>query len=249
MNQSLCSILKEYGLTDREIKIYSILVKNIRLTGYKIAKELRFHRSTTYYLLDKLIEKRFVSKETIGKVLYFRLNDLGEVISSLKAKEDLLINLTPEIRKLQKEEKLRIKLLEGDSGIKEFNFSLLHSINEKIIKEVLMIGNGPTEDFYLNTFLERIVKDIKKSKKYKQETFKAIWSANLKGNKFVKQYELFGENRFLNNIPSETTTLIYGDYLSFLVSSDKYYVLEIKNKVISDEMKAYFNHLWKIAKK
>ncbi|MDP2925948.1 MAG: helix-turn-helix domain-containing protein [Nanoarchaeota archaeon] len=249
MNENLFSILKEYGLDEKEIKLYSILVKNVKLTGYKIAKESGFHRSTTYYILDKLIEKGFVSRQYIAKTYYYCSNDLSAVISGLKNKEDLLISLVSEIRKMQKEENLNVRIFEGDSGAKEFNFNLLQLISEKRIKEVIMIGNGPPEDFYFNTFIGKIIKEIKKAKTYKQGTFRAIWSLKLRGNKFIKQYEIFGENRFLDNIPSDTTTIIYGDYLSFSLTSDKHYVIEIKNISVANEMKAYFNHLWKIAKK
>jgi len=249
MNENLYYILKEYGLDDKEIKIYSLLVKNNKLTGYKIAKESGFHRSTTYYILDKLIEKGFVSKEDIASTSYYSSNDLDKVISGLKNKEDLLISLVPEIRKMQKEEKFKMRIFEGDSGAKEFNFNLVQLIKEKRIKEVFMIGNGPPEDTYFNIFIEKIIKEIKKSKIYKQGTFKAIWSMNLKRDKFIKQYEIFGENRFLEDIPSETTTIIYGDYLSFSFTTEKHYVIEIKNNLVANEMKAYFNHLWKLAKK
>ncbi len=249
MNENLYSILKEYGLNDKEIRLYLILVQDNKLTGYKIAKESGFHRSTTYYILDKLIKKGFISKQCIAKTHYYSSNDLDTVISGLKNKEDLLISLAPEIRKMQKEENLKVRIFENDSGAKEFNFNLLQLIIEKRIKEVIMIGNGPSDSLYFNIFIEKIIKEIKKARTYKEGTFRAIWPTNLKGNKFIKQYELFGENRFLDNLPSDTTTIIYGDCLSFSLTSDKHYVIEIKNSSVANEMKAYFNHLWRIAKK
>ena len=62
MEAELSKLLKEYGLNDKEIKIYIYLVGNNQLTAYRIAKETKIHRSTCYDILEKLIQKSFVSK-------------------------------------------------------------------------------------------------------------------------------------------------------------------------------------------
>lgn len=60
---------------------------------------------------------------------------------------------------------------------------------------------------------------------------------------------MLGENRFLKNLPSKVGTIIFDNFVAFLYTTDKPYVVEIKNKIIAEELKIYFENLWNIAKK
>ena len=44
MESELLTLFKEYGLNEKEIKIYLYLVKNNKLTDYKIAKNTKINR-------------------------------------------------------------------------------------------------------------------------------------------------------------------------------------------------------------
>ena len=59
-----------------------------------------------------------------------------------------------------------------------------------------------------------------------------------------------GNNRFIKGLPTLATTVIFGEYLAYLFTMDgKPQVIEIQNKLIAEENKAYFNHLWRQAEK
>ena len=125
MEQEIVTLLKEYGLKDEEARIYLFLVQNLGLTAYRLAKELKIHRSTCYDLLERLIEKGFVSKtEKKGKMIFYA-NNLNEVISILKEKEETLVSLIPKIKEIEREEDSKIRLLDSVSSQKEFNIKLL----------------------------------------------------------------------------------------------------------------------------
>lgn len=246
MEQEISILLKEYGLDENEIKIYLFLVGNKELTAYRIAKETRIHRSTCYDVLERLVLKGFVSKiEKFDKDYYFA-NNITRVISSLKSKETILLSLMKKIESAKIKEETKIRILEGSDGQKEYNFELFNLIKDKEIDFCYMIGNTYASSLSSNLFIERLIKDIKKINK--KIDYKVIWNPKFKNDKIIKQYNLMGENRFLE-VPSVVGTIIHNKGVAYLYTTDRPYVIEIKNKLIAEEMKVYFEELWKNSKK
>ena len=99
-----------------------------------------------------------------------------------------------------------------------------------------------------NLFIERIIKEVISKKLLNKLDYKAIWDLGFKKSEFFKVGKKLGENKFLN-LPTQATTMIFDSHIAFLYTQEEPTVIEIKNKNISEEMKAYFKYLWKIAKK
>lgn len=57
-----------------------------------------------------------------------------------------------------------------------------------------------------------------------------------------------GENRFLLEFPSNVTTSIFGDYVVIAFTTDKPYVIRIKNRLVANTFESYFKRLWELAK-
>ncbi len=250
MEAKISLLLEEYGLNKKEIGIYLSLVGNKELTAYSIAKESGIHRSTTYDVLDRLISKGFVNKiEKNEKMLYSAL-EISEVISKLKEKESILTSLIPEFEKMQKEISSKVRVLESETGQKQFNFNLFNLIKEGKIKEIYTIGSGPSEHASSQFFLERFIKGVRKEKLHQKIIYRGIWDERFRNDKIIKLLSGFGIDKFLKNIPTKVTTIICGDFIAYLFTlNNKPQVIEIKNRLIAEENKAYFNYLWKIAKK
>ena len=54
------SVLKKYGLTDNELKVYDHLIKNGPLHANQIGKNLNIYRTEIYRLLNSLQNKKIV---------------------------------------------------------------------------------------------------------------------------------------------------------------------------------------------
>ncbi len=246
MEQEISILLKEYGLDENEIKIYLFLVGNKELTAYRIAKETKIHRSTCYDVLERLILKGFVSKIEKSEKDYYFANEITRVISSLKSKETILVSLISKLSEIPKKQETKIRVLDGINGQKEYNFGLFNLIKNKEIDFCYMIGNTYASSLSSNLFIERLIKDIKRINK--KIDYKGIWNPKFKNDKIIKQYNLMGENRFLE-IPSVVGTVIHNKGVAYLYTIDGPYVIEIKNKLIAEEMKVYFEELWENSKK
>lgn len=57
---SLILLLKPFGITSEEIKIYLNLLEENTLSALSISRNLHISRTKVYRLLDKLIEKQLV---------------------------------------------------------------------------------------------------------------------------------------------------------------------------------------------
>ena len=126
---------------------------------------------------------------------------------------------------------------------------MLPSIKIATFSFCYIIGNTYASNLSSNLFIERLMKELKKTQQKNKFTYKGIWNERFKEDKIIVQYNKFGENRFLKNIPSRVGTIITNNFIAFLYTHDKPYVVEIKNRLISEEIKVYFDNLWNIAKK
>lgn len=249
MEDKIRILLLEYGLDINEINVFSYLVANKELTAYKIAKNLHIHRSTCYDILERLLQKGFISKVNREKTAYFSANNLSRVLSSLKDKENILSSLMPELQKLEQANEHKISLLEGAEGQKQFNFKIFSLAKEHKLSFCYIIGNTHAFTLSSNLFIERLIHEFKTGKLHKNIAYKGIWDKSFEHDPLLKQYDLLGENKILSNIPSKVGTIIFDGYVAFLYTTDKPYCIELQNVLLSDELKSYFDHLWTTATK
>lgn len=248
MEVRLNTLLKEYGLDEKEIRIYLFLVGNEGLTAYSVAKGTSIHRSTTYDVLERLLAKGFVNKvETDGKTRY-SADEISDIISNLKDKESILLSLIPKFERVRRTVKSRVRVLESESGQKQFNFNLFNLVKEGRVDYLYVLGNSPVSHISSHIFLERLIREAKQQKLHRKINYKGIWDEKFKNDKFIKIFSSFGENKFLKNLPSKVTIVIFRNYVAYLFTTDKPKVIEIQNKLIAEEMKSYFLYLWHIAR-
>ena len=243
-------MLKEYGLNDKEIEVFLCLVRKKELTAYRISKEIKYHRATTYDILDKLILKGFVSKSEKEGKQYYSVNEISNVLGKVKEKEAILLSMIPEINKLVSKEKTIVKHIDTPKAYNEIDTKIYELIKENKLTYVYIIGNSP--ELTTNTSLilvEKLIKELSNFKSIKKLDIRGIWNSKFKNDKFMKQFNILGKNRFLENLPSKSTLMIFDNYIAILYFSEYDNVIEIKNKEISEEFKTYFNNLWRIAKK
>ena len=112
-----------------------------------------------------------------------------------------------------------------------------------------MLGNNPKiTTKSSNLLIQRLLKELSNANIKKKIKCWGLWNPKFKDNPFMEIFSKMGENKFID-LPSEATTIIFDGYVYFFYLEDNSNVVEIKNKKISEEMKSYFEHLWKIAKK
>ncbi len=246
INEEVMSLLKEYGLDQKESIVYLSLVGNKELNAYRIAKITSLNRSTTYDVLERLLTKGFVSRIEKNGVIYYDAREITTVLSQLKNKESILISLLPVFEKLQKSTRPTSRVLEDVGAQKQFNIVLINALKKSKSPYVYVLGNGPSPFLSTNLFHDNVLKEVKMQKLHQRIDYKAIWDPKFRKNPVLKKYSFLHNNRFLK-LPSLVTTVIFPGCVAYLFTTDKSYVVEINNELVVEEMKAYFQHLWSIA--
>ncbi|MFA6072658.1 MAG: helix-turn-helix domain-containing protein [Candidatus Woesearchaeota archaeon] len=250
MNDNILYSLKEYGLDENESNIYLQLVKNKELTAYQIAKDLHIHRSNCYNILDRLITKGFVYVIELENKKTYLANDLTNVLGKIKNKESILLSLMPELEKLKSNETTTVKHVKNLNSFSEFNIKLYELAKKGQISFLYMISNSPDLTTRNSRLLhERLLTDLKKTKILKNVDGRAIWNTKFRNHNFMQQFAKLGKNKFLKKLPNEATTFIYDGHVVFAFLEENDSFIEIKNKMITTEMKAYFEYLWELAEK
>lgn len=204
------------------------------------------HRSSVEGMLQKLIELGFVKSETKNKKTYYYANDITNLISDLYSKKLILDNLLPAYEKSRNSYEPKIRQYEGINGQKQYNYNFFRFI-EKETSFVYIIGNTIASSVGSHLLLRDLLRNF--TEVIKNKEYKAIWNTKYKFNEDLKDHkEEIGEHRYLEDLPSQTTTIVYGDCVAFLFSSAKPYVIEIYSKALASEWKKYFEYIWDRAK-
>ena len=258
MEYKITMLLEEYGLDKKEIKVYICLVEKGELNAYSLAKITGIHRSTTYAVIERLLSKGFISKIDKNNKIFYSALDVTQTITKIKEKEALLLSLIPEIEKISEEGISKVRVLESRESQKQFNFNLFNLIKKGRIKELYIISGGPSSAINIEKnqgtlssriLLENLLKESKKKQIAKNIKFKRIWNEKFRGTELLKLFSGTGEDRFLKELPTLATTVIFGEYIAYLFTINGIpQVIEIQNKMIAEENKAYFSYLWKQAK-
>src|SRR3989338_9971780 len=219
MESKITTILQEFGLDDKEVKVYISLVEKGELNAYTLAKITGIHRSTTYAILERLLAKGFISEiQKDGKTFYSAIQ-IGKIAYKIKEKESLLLSLIPEFERIKEEGISRVRVFESKESQKQFSFNLFNQINNGAIKEFYILSGGPSkevnpekkdeEDLTSKLFMERLIKELKKQKSSKKMEYKGIWNEKFKGSDLLNLFSGLGEYRFLEEIPTLATLVIY----------------------------------------
>src|SRR3989344_2513674 len=229
--------LREAGLTGNESKVYYELLKKGQLSANQLAKNIGMDRTLTYTVLNHLIEKGMVSYTIKSNKKYFQASDSSNLLNPLKEKEFFIKNLIIQLKSIGKvkDNNYEVNIYEGKEGLRTFTRLFLKH------KHIDSFGaTGRAYDYLYES--EALVKEINK----KGFSARIITNPKYKMHRMVHIKSV--ETKYLN-IKSESTTSIFGDYVSIHILTQKPFIILIKNKEISESYRNYFEVLWKSATK
>ncbi|MBD3156438.1 hypothetical protein GF369_01285, partial [Candidatus Peregrinibacteria bacterium] len=123
----LSGILKKIGLNEKEAHVYLSLLELGSQPASVIGKKAHINRSTTYLVLDSLIQKGYVNEHVRADVKYFAAADPQVIVQNLEQLKHAvdenrkeLVNLLPEFYALTNplSIKPKVRFYEGEEGVK-----------------------------------------------------------------------------------------------------------------------------------
>lgn len=112
--------LKEFGLTEKQAKVYLACLELGSASVQKISRKSGLPRSTCYELLERLCQQGFTSTYKKKKIQYYSAEEPQKVITLAKNKVELLEHAFPELRALYGAAKHRptVRFYQGTQGMK-----------------------------------------------------------------------------------------------------------------------------------
>ncbi len=238
------------GLNHNEAIVYLALVELGRASAGELIKRTAFHRNIVYDNLNKLVDKGLVTFIDEEGIRFFQPMPPESILDMLEKKSEeinkqqvLAKKILPEVKKL-----LKLQELKQEAGLYRGVKAIKYLFND-IIKE--------GEDYVVYGAPQASI-DIMGGyfwKNYNKRAVEKKIRARMIFNSEIRKWGKLTTNRYtrIRYLPKEfdnlTETSVYKDKVSIVVWSQKPIGVLIKDKNVADAYRAYFEILWKQAKK
>ncbi|MBT6773943.1 hypothetical protein HOA91_01090 [Candidatus Woesearchaeota archaeon] len=239
------TVLKKFGLTEKEIKVFLANLELGQATVNEIANKSNTFRTYSYDILKSLMEKGLVRYFIKSGVKYFETVEPEKLINILHEKEDQIKSILPELKLLRAKttEKPKVEFYEGKEGVK--------TIHEDIIKtkpkEVLVYGNTEKHyevmQWYFPRYLKERVKNKIKARVITEET--KFTKEKIKG---LEKKELRRTRFFPKGFTFPTLKYIYSNKVAMISLGKNIVGIVTENKDVAEAEAMAFELLWKGAK-
>ncbi len=238
--------LKEMGLTNNEINVYLVMLKEDENLASAIADKTKINRSLVYTILNSLINKGIINYVIKENRKYFRAGDPKKILDIVEEKEQLLkkqkekiIGIIPDLRKLKspKKEEFTIEIYRGVEGFKTVLGDILKEKKDYQMIGYTNVGYKITRFWFEHWHKKRIKLKIKR---------KVLFPNKFKGHENTKIP--LTEARFLpKDYLTPTSIVLYGKKaIIFLPMENDFAGIIIKSKEIIESFKNQFNVLWNL---
>ncbi|MBI2564389.1 helix-turn-helix domain-containing protein [Candidatus Woesearchaeota archaeon] len=233
-------VLKEFGLSENEVKVYITLLKTGESGVQNLAKNAGLPRTTTYHLLESLSQKGLVSHIDKNKIRYFQAANPKIIPEILEEQKKHIKEIIPELLTIAETftEKPKVEVYEGIKGIKTI---LEDTLETK--KEILHYG----DIISLQNSLKYIFPQFINKRVEKKIPIKILCKKEAAHKELLetakKQYREF---KFIpSNYTFKSSIFIYNKKVAILsLQQEPYYGIIIDNEDFHQTQKNMFELLW-----
>lgn len=240
--------LVDLGLSRNEAKIYLFLLKNPNVTTGPIIKETRIANSRVYESLNSLISKGLVNYNVQKDGKYFSAAEPKKIIENEEERMKKIKAILPQLNGLIGEEKKNTTtaVYEGFEGFKTAFKKIIDDCPVGGTIDIIGFSEPKKASDSLKLFLSNInLKCAQKKQKLRFILDRETKDWQGKDRESVKTNEV----RYMpKGYISPAAIDIFGDYVYMFLWEEKPFVFMIKNKMIAESFKVYFNFLWRMAK-
>ncbi len=251
-NNVLVKQLIEFGLSEKEAKVYLALLELEVATVNEAAETADINRSSAYVVMEALKRKGLVSTSEHKKIQTYSavspemlLREAKDRVIKTNEIESKISNIIPELKALHKDtkHKPRVRVFEGINGVRDAYWDVLSTKTDK-----LRTYANPINIFkYIPDFQKQDLKRAEQGIK-----MYAVNPATREMIEFTKHAQpshpfelvLIPENKY--NFSSDIG--IYADRFTIISPQEKFGII-IESKRISDIMKNIFDMAYEEAKR
>ncbi len=237
-------VLREIGLTEYETEIYLALLKNGQISAYELAEKTGLYRQAVYDVINRLIEKGYVSSVKEGKAQLYKATDPQIVLEYLNEKTENFKEILPSLKQLDTQAKspLMVETYKGKNTVRIALRDIINNLRNSSKKEVLCTA---VDEYLPLEKYELIVNQYERDLLHYKIKERVIIKEKTKGifKKGTSKYKKIPE-KFFNENPIQ----IYADNVQIIVWGNPDYLIIIRNKGVAEAYRKQFELLWKTAK-
>lgn len=247
VNNETFNLLK-IGLTEGEAKVYLALSELGNSTVGPIVKRARVAYSNIYDILNRLIEKGIVSYIVKNKTKYFQAASPSNLVEYLDKKQEKIANekealkkILPNLERLQEiKPKQEAEIFMGKKGLRTAYEKLCRNLSRQ--DEVLFFNiydekYAEESDLFYNGTVN-LTSGIK-NRGICNKAYKKSW--------FIKKAQHL--NIKLTDLPLPGNIDIINDKVLLVSWGESIFSVLIHSQSIADNLRNYFNEMWKKASK
>lgn len=231
--------LEKLGFSKHEAEIYLALLELKQTGAGGLIKKTGLHRNIVYETLDKLINRRLVTKVVKKKVAHFVLGNPERILDEQRTNLEIATELVPALVQ-QAQIKQEIVVFEGIEGFRTFSMSMINAMRTGSTMYVLghvgdkwydlMGEEGKTYDKI--RLKKKIHLDMVEYQEYPVDK-KLVEESSLTRIRVLPQY-----------LESPANMLIWDDYIALQALAEPYSVVQIKNSALATSYLNFFKLLW-----
>ncbi|MBI5398140.1 hypothetical protein HZB03_01630 [Candidatus Woesearchaeota archaeon] len=232
--------LEELGLTAAEAKIYLVLLEQGASLAGMISRNTGIHRRSVYDAIERLIQKGLVSYIKKNNRKHFEAASPERFLEILHKKEDDFQSILPQLKMLQKlsSEKNETLFFRGKAGIKTVFDDQLDVGQELLILGASTKANEILQYYFPHYDRNRVKKKIKA---------RILFNETDRGHSSLKRIPL-AQIRFVpQEVTSDAAVNIYGRNVSIVAWRPDPIAILIREGMIAEGFRNYFELLWKVA--
>jgi len=239
--------LKELGLSAGQIQVYSAVLELGISSLNGIQEKTGIERRNIYDILNKLIEKGFVSYTVEKGKRVYQCTHPNKILEEIKSKHESLNKLkaqVPDIKKLFEITKPtpRAEIYRGNESMKALlNEMLEHKASHWIG------GNSGIEQTNLRIWLKHWMKKRveKKHILYDLADYGTYLSGLEPGKIELHKKEYYKQCWLPKNLSSPMNIGIFGNKVAQILWSEQSFAFVLESKEIKESFMRYFKYFWK----
>ncbi|MBU1180446.1 hypothetical protein KJ885_05890 [Patescibacteria group bacterium] len=237
-------ILSQFGLSQKDSAVYLSSLELGTASATRIARKAGIKRTTSYDILEELMERGLIGQTQKGKKRLFYAGEPEELLKLLDRKKEQLMEAMPILKSIYNTAgaKPKIRYYEGIEGLKEVYRDTLSYYGElsAFITENVITKLGQT---FVNEYKAKRKRAKISVRVIGPDTPEIIEYKKL-DKKDLQQTRLVSQEKF----PFSIEMNIYGNKLAFMSFKEEMGVI-IESNEIAKNMKLLFELAWKGAGK
>ena len=241
------SNLKEIGMNEAQIKIYTTLINYGSLSAKEISDKAGLYRPYVYDNLEKLKEKGLVTHFQDKKKKYYQAVDPERIIDIIEHKKELLQETVGELKKRfhHKKADYNIQIFEANDGLKIFYEELYNSIKKESNSCLFVIGGSGEASKHVEPFFSKLLKRGFKDCIHEKIDIRMIYNSTARESEIVKRgMDYIGIKFTPKEYDCDATIILTDDLAATMILKDRPFVMCNSNEHIISSYKKIFNRLW-----